>query len=144
MSLQARCCAFHRRSHLSLSALSHPQASLLTTVGRIQLHWLESLLLLQCRACPFPDTSHFCLSSELTAQMGNRHGMPMLEANIRITEINERFAGIWNRISIEGFRQMLGWWRFFNTIIDQMAITRQSCDWKFNICLPIHRWNRSL
>ena len=49
----------------------------------------------QHRACPFPRTPEVALAGEPASILGDRRGMPMVEADIAILEVGEELARIW-------------------------------------------------
>ena len=51
-------------------------------------------MLLQRRASPFPKTSHVSLASELAAVLGDWHGVPVFEPDVRPGEVHEEVVGV--------------------------------------------------
>jgi hypothetical protein len=60
-----------------------------TCICRVQFHRLEALVLFKWRAGPFPDSTHFALTSKLIAICGHGDRMPMLETNIGTCKVGE-------------------------------------------------------
>ena len=87
----------------------------LTTVSRVQLHWLKAILFLQRRAGPFPQATHLSLSGELATILRDRHWVPVLEAHVRFFEVGEELGGIWTSCSA-------GWWGLLDAFVDKMAV----------------------
>lgn len=94
----------------------------LTTVSGVQLHWLESLILLQRRASPLPKASHAALAGELVAVLGDGHGVPVIEAHVRLLEVDEEGVGIGDCCDAGGaVGAGLGWRRFLDAVVDEVA-----------------------
>ena len=66
----------------------------LTSISRIDLHSLESIMRHKQRASPFPDASHFTLASEFIAVLDDGSWVPVSETNVRIVEINKHRQGV--------------------------------------------------
>lgn len=60
-----------------------------TSISRVEGHGLKPFMLREGRACPFPEPTHLGLSCQTIAAGCNRYRMPLVEAHIGITEINE-------------------------------------------------------
>ena len=58
-------------------------------IAWVELHWLESSMLLQHRASPFPNTALFSLTRKLVAVLGHRNRMPVFEAHVGPFEVDE-------------------------------------------------------
>ena len=76
-----------------------PQMQMLTSIVRVQIHWLEILVTLQHRASPFPNPSHVTSTSKLVAVLSDRRRMPVFEAYVAAFEVDKELAGIWTRLS---------------------------------------------
>lgn len=80
-------------------------------------------MLLQHSASPLPNTSQIRLATELSTLVANRDWMPVLETHVGPLKIDEEITRLETSICARGTgRQVRRWWRFVNTIVDQMAI----------------------
>lgn len=61
----------------------------LTCVSRVDVHRFEAVVRHQGRASPFPNTSHFTLTSQMVPIGCDRNGVPVIKANIATSEITE-------------------------------------------------------
>lgn len=86
----------------------------LTTVCRIQLHWLKAILFLQRRAGPFPQATHLSLPREFAAILCDGHRVPVFEAHVRLFKVHEELGGIWTSCGA-------GWWGLLDAFVDQVA-----------------------
>lgn len=59
-------------------------------VARVQLHRLESLVLGEVGGGPLPDAAHVTLTAKLVAEVGDGHGVPIVEGCICVRQIDEQ------------------------------------------------------
>lgn len=65
----------------------------LTSVSRVDLHSLESIMRHKRRASPFPDASHFTLAGEFVAVLDDGSWVPVFETNVAFVEIDKHRQG---------------------------------------------------
>lgn len=96
-------------------------------VGRVKSHWLEPSMLLQHSASPLPNTAQIALARELVAIRGHRNWMPVFEAHIRALKVDEERGRGWiSSVAGGAVEVIVGWWSFFDTVVDEMAIADES------------------
>lgn len=99
-----------------------------TCITRIQRHRLEAGMLLQNSTGPFPHTTQVRLPAELSALLGNRNRVPVLESHVRPLQINEEIARLRTRYCTGvAIRQRVGWGSLIHAVVyempDQLACT---------------------
>lgn len=65
----------------------------LTSISRVNLHSLESVMRQKRRASPFPDASHFTLAGEFVAVLDDGSWVPVFETNVAFVEIDKHRQG---------------------------------------------------
>lgn len=59
-------------------------------VARVQLHRLEPLVLGEVGGGPLPDAAHVTLARKLVAEVGDGHGVPVVERRVCVRQIDEQ------------------------------------------------------
>ena len=97
-----------------------------TTVCRIELHRLKAVLFLQHRAGPLPQATHLALASELATILSDGHGVPVLEAYVRLIEVREDFGWIQTSCGAGGsVMGRVGCWRLLDAVVHEMTANGQ-------------------
>ena len=94
-------------------------------VARVQLHWLEALMLLQYSTGPLPNTTQVRLAAELIAPLSHRDGMPVLEPHIGPFKINEeivRGKGKTSTCIRAAIHKMHCWWGLIDAVVAEVSV----------------------